>query len=139
MFISGVNKLRLIDFDMVTVSSLNRHAVATYEDVGTPKVVALKSFIAKFNPSCEVDARKEMCSEEMVAKQLEGNPDYVLDCIDDITTKAALVAYCLKNNIKVISAMGAGAKADPTRYTNCLLLYVCCVDIVYFGVSISLY
>ena len=43
-----------------------------------------------------------------------GNPDYVLDCIDDPTTKAELLAYCIHNNIKVFSSLGAGAKSDPT-------------------------
>jgi tRNA A37 threonylcarbamoyladenosine dehydratase len=118
--------MRLIDFDMVTLSSLNRHAVATFEDVGTPKCVALKKYILKFNPYCNIEAWKEMCDAESVANQVSGNPDYVLDCIDDITTKAALIAYCKANNIRVLSAMGAGAKADPTRLrigdlTDCLV------------------
>lgn len=44
-----------------------------------------------------------------------GNPDYVLDCIDDIHTKGDLIAHCIKRNIKVLTSMGAGAKADPTK------------------------
>ncbi len=44
-----------------------------------------------------------------------GSPDFVLDCIDDVKTKCELLAYCVKNKIRVMASMGAGAKADPTR------------------------
>ena len=48
-----------------------------------------------------------------------GNPDYVVDCIDDINTKAELIAYCTKHDITVLTSMGAGGKADPTRLRIC--------------------
>jgi tRNA A37 threonylcarbamoyladenosine dehydratase len=46
---------------------------------------------------------------------LNGEPDYVVDCIDDVNTKAELIAYCINHNIRVITSMGAGGKADPTK------------------------
>ena len=76
----------------------------------------MKERIATFAPRCEVEILKEMCTAETVAEQVAGNPDFVLDCIDDIPTKASLIGYCKKNNIRMLSAMGAGAKADPTRF-----------------------
>lgn len=51
----------------------------------------------------------------MVYLLIVGNPDFVLDCIDNLDTKAELIAYCCKNKIRVIASMGAGAKADPSR------------------------
>lgn len=112
---SGVQKLRVVDFDQVTLSSLNRHAVATREDVGLPKSIVLAKHIKTFAPWCQVDARVSMFEGSAAEDLLEGNPDYVLDCIDDIQTKIELLKYCCNKSIRVLSSMGAGAKADPTR------------------------
>jgi tRNA A37 threonylcarbamoyladenosine dehydratase len=112
---SGVSKIRLIDFDQVTLSSLNRHAVATTEDVGKSKAEVLRKTLLKVVPWCSIDAVVEMFKGDAAYRLLSGNPDYVLDCIDDVSTKAELIAYCMKNGLKVITSMGAGGKADPTR------------------------
>jgi tRNA A37 threonylcarbamoyladenosine dehydratase len=112
---SGVTHIRLVDFDQVTLSSLNRHAMATLPDVGTPKVEAMRKYFEKLIPWCKVEAIPQMFKAESAAELLSGNPDYVLDCIDDVSTKAELIAYCVKNNIPVITSTGAGAKADPTK------------------------
>lgn len=112
---SGIRRIRIIDFDNVTLSSLNRHAVATRKDVGTPKVVCLKKFIHEVSPYCTVDDVRDMFTAENAAKLLSGNPDYVVDAIDDRQTKVALLAHCIENNLQIISSMGSGGKADPTR------------------------
>ncbi|CBX97473.1 similar to ubiquitin-protein ligase molybdopterin-converting factor [Plenodomus lingam JN3] len=116
---SGCSKLRLIDFDQVTLSSLNRHAVATLADVGTPKVHCLRKRLEQVTPWTHFECRNELFSEQTAAAQLapmnEQPPDFVIDAIDNIDSKVALLAYCYKNNIKVISSMGAGCKSDPTR------------------------
>lgn len=112
---SGIRRIRLIDFDQVTLSSLNRHAVANLGDVGISKPEAIRRHFRKIVPWCEVEAVTEMFREDNAAELLEGNPDYVLDCIDDVKTKAELLAYCTLNNIKVLTSMGAGGKSDPTR------------------------
>ena len=105
---SGVNKIRLIDFDQVSLSSLNRHALAGMHDVGLPKVNVMKSKLQEIISWCEIDAVNEMFVEEHADRLLSGNPDFVIDCIDDVNTKAQLIAYCSKNGIKVITSMGAG-------------------------------
>ena len=112
---SGVSKLRLIDFDQVTLSSLNRHAVAMMEDVGISKAITMKNKLLKIVPNCEIEAISEMCRGNNASELLKGQPDYVLDCIDDVNTKAELLSYCINNNVKVITSMGAGGKADPTK------------------------
>ncbi len=66
-------------------------------------------------PWCNIEAVNEVLKAENVDKLLYGNPHYVIDCIDDVNTKADLIAYCLKNDIQVLTSMGAGGKADPTR------------------------
>ncbi|XP_051146743.1 tRNA threonylcarbamoyladenosine dehydratase isoform X2 [Andrographis paniculata] len=112
---SGVGKLLLVDFDQVSVSSLNRHAVATREDVGTPKALCLKKHFSAIFPECHVDAKVLLYDSSSEDEILSGNPDFVLDCIDNIDTKVALLAACVRRGLKVLSATGAGARADPTR------------------------
>ncbi|KAI8321980.1 hypothetical protein GQ54DRAFT_260791 [Martensiomyces pterosporus] len=112
---SGVQRLRIIDFDQVTLSSLNRHAAATRANVGIPKVEALKMSFAGIAPHAKVEARVSLFSADSAADLLSGEPDYVLDCIDNMDTKLDLLTYCKRNSIEVISAMGAGMKSDPSR------------------------
>jgi tRNA threonylcarbamoyladenosine dehydratase len=123
---SGVSRIRLVDFDQVTLSSLNRHAVATLADVGTPKVHCLRRRLEQVVPWCHFECWNEMFREEEaarllgVSRGLEGEgegwkPDYVVDAIDNIDSKVALLKYCREHELKVVSSMGAGCKSDPTR------------------------
>ncbi|KAG0703571.1 hypothetical protein DFH29DRAFT_998396 [Suillus ampliporus] len=111
---SGVSKIRLVDFDYVTLSSLNRHATAVLADVATPKVGCIERTLKQISPWVEVDSRAEIWRKEDGGRLLEG-ADWVIDAIDNITTKIDLLKYCHQHDIKVFSSMGAGAKADPTR------------------------
>jgi tRNA A37 threonylcarbamoyladenosine dehydratase len=117
---SGVSKMRLIDFDQVTLSSLNRHAVATLADVGTPKVHAIRRRLEAIAPWVHFDCRNELFGGASAEAQLgplngEQAPDFVIDAIDNIDSKVELLRYCYENKLKVISSMGAGAKSDPTK------------------------
>jgi tRNA threonylcarbamoyladenosine dehydratase len=120
---SGVSKLRLIDFDQVTLSSLNRHAVATLADVGISKVGCLERRLIAIAPWINFDLRQERFDGD-VARRLLGpweedgrKPDFIVDAIDNIDTKVALLKYCHDHSLPVISSMGAGCKSDPTRIT----------------------
>lgn len=117
---SGVSRIRLIDFDYVTLSSLNRHATATLSDVGTPKVGCIERTLKQISRWVEVDSRVEIWRKEDGGKLLEG-ADWVIgklgflenearfhllsakDAIDNITTKVDLLKYCHDHNIKVHS------------------------------------
>lgn len=112
---SGVGRLRIIDFDQVSLSSLNRHCLATREDVGTPKATCLARHFADILPEAAVEALVEMYTEEAEERLLGGSPDFVIDAIDNIDTKVALLAACRRRGLRVLSVAGAGAKADPTR------------------------
>jgi tRNA A37 threonylcarbamoyladenosine dehydratase len=68
----GVGRMRLVDFDQVSLSSLNRHACATRADVGRPKVECCAEYFAKFNPHCEVDAKAAMFEGAKAAELLAG-------------------------------------------------------------------
>lgn len=116
---SGVSRIRLIDFDQVTLSSLNRHAVATLADVGTSKVHCLRKRLQAITPWVKFDLQNQLFSGKAADTLLgswEGKkPDYIVDAIDNIESKVALLEYCHKNGLPVISSMGAGCKSDPTR------------------------
>ncbi|KAI6250845.1 tRNA threonylcarbamoyladenosine dehydratase 2 [Erysiphe necator] len=116
---SGVARIRLIDFDQVTLSSLNRHAVATLADVGIPKVTCLMKRLHQIAPWINFDLRNELYRSEVSSNLLEDwngkKPDFIVDAIDNIDCKVSLLKYCYENQLKVISSMGAGAKSDPTR------------------------
>lgn len=122
---AGVKYLRLVDFDQVTLSSLNRHAVATLQDVGLSKATVLCNHLRQICPDTErliLDPVVKMYTGD---KEKDGSMldppagvkewDVIIDAIDDVPTKANLIAHCAKRNIRVISCMGAGGKADPTR------------------------
>ncbi|WWC71060.1 uncharacterized protein I206_105013 [Kwoniella pini CBS 10737] len=112
---SGVGRILLIDFDLTTLSSLNRHACATLEDVGTPKVIATQKFFRKIAPWAEVDVQVGLWRKGSEAEQWLEGADWVVDAIDNLETKADLLSHCHKKGIKVFASMGAGAKKDPTR------------------------
>jgi tRNA A37 threonylcarbamoyladenosine dehydratase len=125
---SGVSRIRIIDFDQVTLSSLNRHALATLADVGTPKVHCVRKRLEQITPWTRIDTRNELLSSQSMETLLAAwdyelrdddddarEPDWVVDAIDNIDSKVALLQYCTIKGIKVVSAMGAGCKSDPTR------------------------
>lgn len=112
---SGVGHLRLVDFDQLTLSSLNRHCLATRADVGIPKATCLHRHFMEISPETYVEAMCEMYTDDTEDSILSGRPDYVIDAIDNIDTKVSLLAACKRRNIPVLCVAGAGAKADPTR------------------------
>ncbi|KAI4110813.1 MAG: hypothetical protein LQ339_001089 [Xanthoria mediterranea] len=119
---SGVSHVRLIDFDQVTLSSLNRHAVATLADVGTPKVQCVRKRLEAVVPwvhwECFNEVWREDQGESLLASWNRGKgqkPDYVVDAIDNIDSKVELLKYCHQHGLKVVSSMGAGCKSDPSR------------------------
>lgn len=89
--------------------------MATRDDVGTPKVLCLKKHFSMIYPECQIEARMQLYDSSSEEEILSGKPDFVLDCIDNIDTKVALLAACVRRGLRVLSAMGAGARADPTR------------------------
>lgn len=111
---SGASYIRLIDFDQVSLSSLNRHAVATLSDVGTPKVHCLRRRLQAITPWVDFDCQNELFNIEAAERLLDG-AEFVVDAIDNIGSKVDLLAYCHKRSIPMISSMGAGCKSDPTR------------------------
>ena len=105
---TGVTNLTLIDGDVISVSNLNRQIFTTKENIGSPKVEEMKKRIMAVNPNAKVQTVFKFLSPENIAETLAEKYDYVIDAIDDIKAKVALISYCKKNTINIISAMGAG-------------------------------
>ena len=112
---AGIKKMKVIDFDTITLSSLNRHAFAKISDVGKYKTDVVKEYCAKCRPDIEI----ESISEPLLLENLENyisknNPDVIVDCIDDLNAKAELFKFCYLKKLKLFSSMGAAGKCDPT-------------------------
>lgn len=113
---AGISKFTIIDFDKITPSNINRQAVAFTDTIGLDKVKVLKDMILKINPDAHIDAVNERLCEENVVKLVK-NDTFVVDAIDNVKDKVALICYCKKNNINIISAMGAGNRFDSPSFT----------------------
>jgi len=112
---SGVQKLKIIDYDLVTLSSLNRHAFAKRTDVGKFKSTLIKEYASKARPDIQIESiDSPLLSNNIDEMILKDKPDLIIDCIDDLRAKSSLYLFCYLNNIKIISSMGAGGKCDPT-------------------------
>lgn len=112
---SYVGKLTLMDMDTVCESNINRQLHALTENIGNFKTEAMKERIASINPECEVETFNEALTQENLAEFVDRGYDYVIDAIDSLQVKAALIAYCKRNKIKLITSGGAGGKTDPSK------------------------
>ena len=112
---AGVEKMRIIDFDTVSPSNFNRQVVAVKGNEGRLKVEALKDILLSINEDIEIDSVPQKLDKDNVSSLLE-NSDIVVDAIDIVKDKVALIIYCKKHNINVISAMGAGNRYDQPNF-----------------------
>ena len=112
---AGVEKMRIIDFDTISPSNFNRQVVAVKGNEGRLKVEALKDILLSINEDIEVDSVPQKLDKDNVSSLLK-NSDIVVDAIDIVKDKVALIIYCKKHNINVISAMGAGNRYDQPNF-----------------------
>lgn len=112
---AGVGKITLIDNDVVDITNLNRQLISTLANVGELKVNEFAKRILAINPEVELITQALFIDADNLADLLCDKPDYVIDCIDTIESKLALLVYCLEHKIKVVSSMGAGNRIDVTK------------------------
>ena len=112
----GIGEISLVDFDTIDITNVNRQIHAMLNNIGKYKVDEMKKRIELINPDIKVNIFKEKLEKDNIEKFNLKYYDYVVDAIDTITSKIYLIKYCFENNIKIISAMGAGNKLDPTRF-----------------------
>lgn len=109
---SGVGRLRMVDFDLVSWTSLGRMALALPVDVGRPKAIALTERVGAYTPRAVLEAEVAFFHEDTAASLLT-EVDLVVDAIDSINPKVALLRYCIEHGLKVVSSMGAAGRRDP--------------------------
>lgn len=112
---SAIGQLTLIDLDHVAVSNINRQLPALDTTLGMAKVRVMAARIAEINPACRVSAIEEFLAQDNIGRLIGQQYDYLIDCIDSFRIKAALIAYCRRHRIRLISAGAAGGRSDPTR------------------------
>ena len=109
----GVGNLTLVDFDVVQESNINRQLYALHSSIGNKKVELAKSRVLDINPNCKVETFDTFVNTDTLETIFSDKPDIVIDAIDSYNPKLRLLEYCYKNNIKIISSMGAALKTDP--------------------------
>lgn len=113
---SGIGAIDIIDNDKVCLTNLNRQLFATRKTLGKYKVDVATERIAEINPDIKVNAYKTFFTPETATEFDFSLYDYVVDAIDTVTGKLALVQSSTDANTPIISSMGAGNKLDPTRF-----------------------
>jgi len=113
---SAVGRLTLIDLDNVAESNINRQIQALSSTVGMAKIEALQQRIAQINPFCQVTLVEDFIDPENITTLVAGKGfDYVVDAIDSVKPKAALIAWCSANRMPLVVVGGAGGQIDPTK------------------------
>ncbi len=112
---SAIGELTLIDMDVVSESNINRQLVAIESEIGRDKGLVMKDRIGQINDTCKVNFIDEFVSKDNLQELITSDYDYVIDCIDDFRTKAALISYCKNNKIRILTTGGAGGQVDPSK------------------------
>ncbi|MFC1518845.1 tRNA cyclic N6-threonylcarbamoyladenosine(37) synthase TcdA [Pseudomonadota bacterium] len=117
---SGIGQITLIDLDDICVTNTNRQSHAIASTIGQSKVEVMAQRIIEINPECVVNEVEDFITVDNLAEHLgsKASPlviDYVVDCIDAVKQKAALIAWCKRNKLKIVTVGGAGGQTDPTQ------------------------
>lgn len=111
---SGIGRLTLIDLDHVAESNINRQVHALGATLGQAKVLAMRDRVADINPHCAVACVEEFIAPENIEALLPAC-DAVVDAIDQVRAKAALLAHCRRRRMPLVTTGGAGGRSDPTQ------------------------
>lgn len=113
---SGIGHLTLVDHDTISLTNLNRQILATRDTIGMPKAAAAAQRVAQIDPNICVDARQTFYTPDTAGEFDFSQFDYVVDAIDTVTGKMALITAAKEAGTPIICAMGAGNKLDPTAF-----------------------
>ena len=113
---AGVGELTLVDSDRVSLSNINRQIIATHDTVGEYKTEAARRRALAINPECKIISQTVFYSEDTRGRFDLSRYDYIIDAIDSVPSKVALISDAHDKGVRIISAMGAGGKLDPTKF-----------------------
>ena len=112
---AGVGKITIADGDVIDPTNRNRQLLALSSTEGESKVELMAARLRDINPDVEVTPIHRFLKDEVTAEVLAPGFDYVVDAIDTLSAKVALIAKCVELNYPLVSSMGAGGKLDPTQ------------------------
>ncbi len=113
----GVGRVAIVDNDTVSLTNINRQLIADTSTVGMAKTEVAEKRVKLINPHIQVKAYNIFALPENISKIIDdAAPDYIIDAIDTVTSKLAIIAYAKEKGIPVISSMGTGSKLDPTKF-----------------------
>lgn len=112
---TGIGRITLIDLDMVAESNTNRQIHALGEIYGQAKVDAMAERIRAINPDCQVNCIEDFVTPDNVEQLLSGDFSVVVDAIDQVRAKAAMIAFCRQRKLPIIVGGAAGGQVDPTQ------------------------
>lgn len=111
---AGVSRLRLVDFDTIQASNLNRQILALETTLGRPKAEVAGERVLAINSGCRVEPLQLFAGEDSLAEILAPEPDLLIDAIDSLNPKTQLLQEAYQRRIPIISSMGAALRTDPT-------------------------
>lgn len=112
---SGIEKIIIVDYDIVDETNLNRQILSLNNNIGLKKVDVAYDRIKKINKDCEVIKLDMKVTLDNINILFNEKIDYVIDACDTVEVKKELIRQCLKRKIKLISCMGTGNKLDPSK------------------------
>jgi len=112
---AGVGALRLVDYDVIAESNINRQLLALHSTIGESKVAAARARVLAINPRCRVEALPLFASDETLVTILSPAPDLLIDAIDSLHPKSQLLAEAYLRAIPTLSSMGAALRRDPSQ------------------------
>ena len=117
---SGVGRMTIADADIVSPTNINRQLIALHSTIGKTKSDLMAERLRDINPEIELTVVNRFIKDDETDALLDSDKfDYVVDAIDTLSPKLALIKGCLDRNIPLVSSMGAGAKTDPTKMEIC--------------------
>lgn len=110
---TGVGHITMIDHDDISTSNINRQLHALHSTVDQSKVEVMRQRLLQINPAADVRAEDDFLAEKNLSRYLDKDYDAVIDAIDSIRFKAAMIAHCRRNKIRIVTTGGAGGRTNP--------------------------
>ncbi|MDR1195488.1 MAG: tRNA threonylcarbamoyladenosine dehydratase [Endomicrobium sp.] len=109
----GIGNFLLVDSDKIQITNLNRQLYALHSTLGKDKTDIAKARVSDINPKCKIETMRVFVNSDNLEEVFKNKPDLVVDAIDSFSPKVRLLEYCVKNNLPIISSMGAALKTNP--------------------------
>lgn len=114
---TGVGHISLMDLDDICITNTNRQVHTLQSTIGSAKTEALRDRLQQINPECEINVIDDFLSQDNIESYITSDYSLVIDAIDLMFTKAALIAHCKRRKIPIITTGSSGGKKDPTQIT----------------------